>query len=88
MSSTALRKWDAAEARANSKRTLTLNDRCDRCRAAAYVKATVNGVNLLFCGHHFHKHEDAVRQVASEVMDERHFIEPNPAPMAAKAGAR
>jgi hypothetical protein len=33
-------------------RTLTLNDRCDACSAAAKVIATFLNGELLFCGHH------------------------------------
>ena len=46
-------------------------DRCDRCGAQAYVSATVEGVPLLFCGHHYRRHEDALRAVATEIVDER-----------------
>jgi hypothetical protein len=32
---------------------LALGDRCDRCGARAYVRATLpSGSDLLFCGHH------------------------------------
>lgn len=32
---------------------LSLSDRCDRCRAQAFVRATFpSGNDLLFCGHH------------------------------------
>lgn len=27
-------------------------DRCDRCPAQAYMSATRDGLELLFCGHH------------------------------------
>lgn len=33
-------------------RTLTLNDRCDSCSAAAKVVATFLNGELMFCGHH------------------------------------
>jgi hypothetical protein len=33
-------------------RTLTLNDRCDACNAAAMVIATFLNGELMFCGHH------------------------------------
>lgn len=32
--------------------TLTLNDRCDSCSAAALVVATFLNGELMFCGHH------------------------------------
>lgn len=49
-------------------------DRCDSCGAQALV--WVNGVNgdLLFCGHHFSKYEDKIREYAFEVIDERDSI--------------
>ena len=39
--------------------TLTRQDRCDRCGAQAFVRATLpgDGLSLLFCGHHFRAHE-------------------------------
>ncbi|PXW33648.1 hypothetical protein [Nocardia sp. 348MFTsu5.1] len=37
---------------------LTTADRCDRCGAAARVRATLpTGGELLFCRHHFNAHE-------------------------------
>ena len=46
-------------------------DRCDSCSAEALV--WVNGVNgeLLFCGHHFNKHEEKIKNYAFEIIDER-----------------
>lgn len=55
--------------------TLNAHDRCDSCGSQAYV--WVNGVNgdLLFCGHHFTKHEERLRAYAFEIIDERHKLE-------------
>ena len=37
--------------------TLTAADRCDRCSAQAYVRATLHaGGELLFCAHHGREH--------------------------------
>jgi hypothetical protein len=37
---------------------LTRADRCDRCSAAARVRATLpSGAELLFCRHHANEHE-------------------------------
>ena len=37
---------------------LTRADRCDRCSAAARVRATLpSGAELLFCQHHANEHE-------------------------------
>lgn len=54
--------------------TLNANDRCDSCGAQAYV--WVNGItgDLLFCGHHFSKHEDKIRSYAFEIIDERYKL--------------
>lgn len=56
------------------EQSLTLQDRCDRCNAQAFV--LVKGVSgeLLFCGHHFTKHEDALYNWAYDIVDEREFI--------------
>lgn len=35
---------------------LTKLDRCDRCNAAAKVRAKKNGSTLLFCQHHANQH--------------------------------
>ncbi|WP_019203275.1 hypothetical protein [Tsukamurella sp. 1534] len=38
---------------------LTASDRCDRCSAAAQVRAVLpSGFELLFCGHHFSEYRD------------------------------
>jgi hypothetical protein len=57
---------------------LKISDRCDRCSSQAFV--WVNGVNgdLLFCRHHFLKHEDALRAYAFEIIDETHKINHKP----------
>ncbi len=44
---------------------LSAADRCDRCGAQAYVRATLHGGGeLFFCGHHARKHVPALREVA------------------------
>lgn len=56
------------------QQVLNLQDRCDRCGAQAFVFAQgING-DLLFCGHHFTKHEEALYNWAYEIIDEREFI--------------
>ena len=46
-------------------------DRCDRCGAQAYVRATLDsGFDLLFCAHHFHENEGRLREVAVRIHDE------------------
>ena len=54
--------------------TLNVTDRCDACGSQAYI--WVNGVSgdLLFCRHHFLKHEDKLREYAFEIIDETHKL--------------
>ena len=50
---------------------LTAADRCDRCGAQAYVRATMeSGFDLLLCAHHFHENETRLREVAVSILDE------------------
>ena len=53
---------------------LTNQDRCDRCGAQAYVRATIAGSDLLFCGHHFRAHEAGLTAAGAAIVDERHRI--------------
>ena len=55
---------------------LTRQDRCDRCGAQAYVKATLaDGLDLLFCGHHFRAHEAKLVAAGATIQDERDRID-------------
>ena len=57
--------------------TLTAFDRCDRCGAQAWVKASgVNG-ELLFCSHHFNKASKKIKEWAFEIVDERERLVEN-----------
>ncbi|MBE7186860.1 hypothetical protein [Jatrophihabitans endophyticus] len=50
---------------------LTAADRCDRCGAQAYIRATMeSGFDLLLCAHHFHENEDRLREIAVSILDE------------------
>jgi ribosomal protein S14 len=50
---------------------LTATDRCDRCGAQAYVRATMeSGLDLVLCAHHFRENEAALRETASSIHDE------------------
>ena len=50
---------------------LSAADRCDGWGAQAYVRVTlVGGGDLLFCGHHWNRHAEALRPKAAEVFDE------------------
>ena len=55
---------------------LTRADRCDRCGAAARVRAKLpSGAELLFCQHHANEHEAKLVELAA-VME----VEPRPTP--------
>jgi ribosomal protein S14 len=59
---------------------LTAADRCDRCGAQAYVRATMtSGFDLLLCGHHFRENEIRLRDVAADIHDESERLEEVPA---------
>ena len=46
-------------------------DRCDRCGAQAYVRATLlNGGELLFCAHHAKEYADGLKPVVKHIQDE------------------
>ena len=47
---------------------LTATDRCDRCGAAARVRAQLpSGGELLFCGHHAHEFEAKLREIDATI---------------------
>lgn len=52
-----------------SQAELTANDRCDRCGAAAKVRATLTTGELYFCGHHARETGYTLIQKAKEVYD-------------------
>lgn len=48
--------------------TLTRLDRCDRCGAAAKVRAVLaSGRELLFCAHHARRHAPRLRELAAQL---------------------
>jgi ribosomal protein S14 len=50
---------------------LAATDRCDRCGAQAYVRATMeSGFDLLLCAHHFRENESRLREIAVDIHDE------------------
>lgn len=66
------------EAPAPTATALTRGDRCDRCGAQAYVRATIpsaDGLALLFCGHHFRDFEPGLVESGAAIHDERHRID-------------
>jgi hypothetical protein len=49
---------------------MTAADRCDRCGAAARVRAILpSGGELLFCGHHAREHQGKLRELAAELQE-------------------
>ncbi len=47
---------------------LTATDRCDRCGAAAKVRAVLpSGGELLFCGHHARAHEEKLKELSVDM---------------------
>jgi hypothetical protein len=63
-----------------TERPLVAADRCDRCGAQAYVRATLpSGGELLFCAHHARKHEDKLRELAATIYDETMRLGATPA---------
>ena len=58
---------------------LTATDRCDRCGAQAYVRATMeSGFDLLLCGHHFRENEARLREIAKAIHDETERLDEVP----------
>lgn len=63
-----------AESTAVLEPHLTAIDRCDACGAQAYITATVNGSELMFCAHHGRKYEAKLKAVATAWHDETHRL--------------
>lgn len=50
---------------------IALAERCDRCGARAYVRATLpSGLTLLFCGHHGNAHRAQLLVAGAGLHDE------------------
>ncbi len=59
---------------------LTAADRCDRCGAQAYVRASlVSGGELLFCVHHANEHRPALEAAGAVFYDESDRLDETPA---------
>ncbi|MEO3811787.1 hypothetical protein ABGB17_22560 [Sphaerisporangium sp. B11E5] len=59
---------------------LTALDRCDRCGAQAYIRASLPmGGELLFCAHHGRRHVAALRDKGAEIQDESARLSETPA---------
>jgi hypothetical protein len=59
---------------------LQLSDRCDSCGAQAFVAVQLDGTaaELLFCGHHYRRHETALAAAGARIHDERSRINEKP----------
>jgi hypothetical protein len=61
------------------RQPLALADRCDSCGAQAFVAVIMSaGSELLFCGHHYRKHETALAAQGAQIHDERERINAKP----------
>ena len=59
--------------------TLTVADRCDRCGARAYVRASLSsGGELLFCAHHGREHLPKLQDMTTEIQDETNRLQVTP----------
>ncbi|ACZ89782.1 MULTISPECIES: DUF7455 domain-containing protein [Streptosporangium] len=59
---------------------LTATDRCDRCGAQAYIRATLPvGGELLFCAHHGRQHVAVLRAKGADIQDESARLSDTPA---------
>ncbi len=60
--------------------SLTAIDRCDRCGAQAYIRATLaSGADLLFCAHHAREYETALRAIEADIYNESDRLADTPA---------
>lgn len=66
----------------NGPSVLTATDRCDRCGAQAFIRATLAGGELLFCAHHGRKYAGALADSALLVEDHSEQINERPSPAA------
>ena len=55
-------------------RQLKVIDRCDRCGSQAFVLVKGISGELMFCGHHYTKNQEALEKYAYEIVDERSYI--------------
>ena len=67
---------DGAEVIDLDREPLTAGDRCDACSAQAFVAATVNGCELVYCAHHGTKFEANLLRVATSWHDQRGDLAP------------
>lgn len=56
---------------------MNANDRCDRCSAAAKVRAVLLNGELLFCGHHAKEFAAKIKEVAVTLEDPDRILHPS-----------
>ena len=67
---------------------LTAIDRCDRCGAQAYLRATLpTGNDLLFCAHHGREYTPKLRELDALINDQSERLDENQVQASAAAGA-
>jgi len=50
---------------------LTASDRCDRCGAQAFIRATLaSGAELLFCAHHAREYESGLKAIDADIYNQ------------------
>ena len=62
--------------------SLTIDDRCDRCGAQAFVRAVFVSGELTFCGHHGRELRVPLQREAILVEDGTDLINSTPSPSA------
>lgn len=57
---------------------LKLADRCDRCGAQAFVVTRHTAGDLMWCAHHYRKHQDELLEEAQAILDDTDLVNVNP----------
>lgn len=65
-----------------SPNDLTVADRCDRCGAQAFYRATMVHGELLFCAHHGRAYRARLAETALRVEDHSGEVNSKPSPAA------
>ena len=63
-------KADETEEIFQADPVLTSKDRCDSCGAQAYVRASFESGDLLFCNHHYRRFQTKIDDGAVRIIDE------------------
>lgn len=57
---------------------LQIKDRCERCGAQAFVVTRIGTTDLMWCAHHYRKHQDHLLKIAVAIMDDTGKINEKP----------